>query len=86
MRNIGQYIKDNDCRISMHPDQFCLINAKDKNIINRNIEQYETKLSDQTGKCIGAHADHIDEKYFELFARETHDLQFDIMLEIKDKE
>jgi hypothetical protein len=40
----------------------------------------------QTGKRIGAHADHIDEKHFELFARETRDLQFDIMLEIKDKE
>ena len=40
----------------------------------------------QTGKRVGAHADHIDEKHFELFARETKDLQFDIMLEIKDKE
>jgi UV DNA damage repair endonuclease len=40
----------------------------------------------QTGKRVGAHADHIDENHFELFARETKDLQFDIMLEIKDKE
>jgi UV DNA damage repair endonuclease len=40
----------------------------------------------QTGKRVGAHANHIDEKHFELFARETKDLQFDIMLEIKDKE
>ncbi|CAF3432576.1 unnamed protein product [Rotaria sp. Silwood1] len=197
LRQIGQYIKDNDCRISMHPDQFCLINAKDDNIINKSIaeldyhcrlldemdldsnakiqihvggvygdkkasmdrfiEKYKTKLSDslrrrlvienddrlfsvqdclyihehtripilfdnlhhaclnngetmieamkqcfatwsndqcpmidyatqQTGKRIGAHADHIDEKHFESFIRETRDLQFDIMLEIKDKE
>jgi UV DNA damage repair endonuclease len=40
----------------------------------------------QTGKRVGAHAEHIDEAHFELFARETRDLQFDIMLEIKDKE
>jgi UV DNA damage repair endonuclease len=40
----------------------------------------------QIGKRVGAHAEHIDEKHFELFTRETRDLQFDIMLEIKDKE
>jgi hypothetical protein len=40
----------------------------------------------QTGKRVGAHAEHINEKHFELFSRETKDLQFDIMLEIKDKE
>ena len=40
----------------------------------------------QTGRRVGAHADHIDEKHFEQFARETRDLHFDIMLEIKDKE
>lgn len=212
LRQIGQYIKDNDCRISMHPDQFCLINAKDDNIIQRSIaeldyhcqfldemqldasakiqihvggvygdkqvrltkrifiihfdfqaamdrfiDQYKTRLSDalrqrlvienddrlfsvkdclyihehtripilfdnlhhaclnngepmieamkqcfatwpdgqrplidyatqQKGKRVGAHTEHIDETHFELFARETRDLHFDIMLEIKDKE
>ena len=40
----------------------------------------------QSGKRVGAHAEHIVEKHFELFARETRELQFDIMLEIKDKE
>ena len=40
----------------------------------------------QTGRRVGAHAEHIDERHFELFARETRELQFDIMLEIKDKE
>jgi UV DNA damage endonuclease len=46
---IGQYIKDNDCRISMHPDQFCLINAKDENIINRSIAEldYHCRLLDE---------------------------------------
>jgi UV DNA damage endonuclease len=49
LHNIGQYIKDNDCRISMHPDQFCLINAKDDNIINRSIAEldYHCRLLDE---------------------------------------
>lgn len=40
----------------------------------------------QTGKRVDTHAEHIDENHFELFVRETRDFQFDIMLEIKDKE
>ena len=49
LRNIGQFIKDNDCRISMHPDQFCLINAKDENIIARSIAEldYHCQLLDE---------------------------------------
>ena len=49
LRQIGQYIKDNDCRISMHPDQFCLINAKDDNIIQRSIAEldYHCQLLDE---------------------------------------
>ena len=49
LRNMGQYIKDNDCRISMHPDQFCLINAKDENIIKRSIAEldYHCQLLDE---------------------------------------
>jgi UV DNA damage endonuclease len=49
LRGIGQYIKDNDCRISMHPDQFCLINAKDENIINRSVAEldYHCRLLDE---------------------------------------
>jgi UV DNA damage repair endonuclease len=49
LRKIGQYIKENDCRISMHPDQFCLINAKDENIINRSVAEltYHCQLLDE---------------------------------------
>jgi UV DNA damage endonuclease len=49
LRHIGQFIKDNDCRISMHPDQFCLINAKDENIIKRSIAEldYHCQLLDE---------------------------------------
>ncbi|CAM4766443.1 unnamed protein product [Rotaria magnacalcarata] len=40
----------------------------------------------QTEKRLGAHTKHIDEKHFELITRETRDLKFDIMLEIKVNE
>lgn len=48
LRSIGQFIKDNDFRISMHPDQFCLINAKDEKIIDRSIAEldYHCRLLD----------------------------------------
>jgi UV DNA damage endonuclease len=38
------------------------------------------------GKKRGAHAKHIDIRLFKKFLRETRGLDFDIMLEIKDKE
>ena len=34
---IGELIRANDIRISMHPDQFVLINAKDPDIVKRSI-------------------------------------------------
>jgi UV DNA damage endonuclease len=47
-RKIGDYIKKNKIRISMHPDQFVLINAKDKGIIKRSIAEldYHCKVLD----------------------------------------
>jgi UV DNA damage endonuclease len=49
LHRMGEFIKENDCRISMHPDQFCLINAKDENIINRSIAEldYHCRLLDE---------------------------------------
>lgn len=38
-RNIGEYIKKNNFRISMHPDQFTLINAKNKKIVDKSIRE-----------------------------------------------
>lgn len=38
---IGKYIKSNKMRISMHPDQFVIINAKDKNIVKKSIKELE---------------------------------------------
>lgn len=47
------------------------------------IVDYSTQ--DRT-KRRGAHAHSIDIKHFKMFIRETEDLDFDIMLEIKDKQ
>nr|WP_319376760.1 UV DNA damage repair endonuclease UvsE [uncultured Methanoregula sp.] len=42
--------------------------------------------SQQAGKRAGAHAEHIDEQNFVAFLFETGAADFDLMLEIKDKE
>ncbi|MFA4877531.1 MAG: UV DNA damage repair endonuclease UvsE [Methanoregula sp.] len=42
--------------------------------------------SQQPGKRAGAHAEHIDESDFLHFLKETGSSDFDLMLEIKDKE
>lgn len=46
--SIGKFIKLHDIRISMHPDQFVLINAKDKKIVERSISElsYHCQLLD----------------------------------------
>lgn len=45
---IGQLIKDHNIRISMHPDQFVIINAKSPDIVNNSIREleYHTDLLD----------------------------------------
>ena len=45
---IGEYIKKHQFRISMHPDQFTLLNAKDKKIIDKSIHEidYHCKVLD----------------------------------------
>jgi UV DNA damage endonuclease len=45
---IGQLIKHNNIRISMHPDQFVIINAKSQDIVNKSIREleYHTDLLD----------------------------------------
>jgi len=47
-RKIGSFIKKNNIRISMHPDQFVIINAKNKDIVNRSIQEliYHTDVLD----------------------------------------
>ncbi len=48
---IGQLIKKHDIRISMHPDQFVLINAKNQDIVTNSIKEleYHTVLLDLMG-------------------------------------
>lgn len=48
---IGQLIKKHNIRISMHPDQFVLINAKNQDIIANSVKEFEyhTELLDAMG-------------------------------------
>jgi len=48
---IGQLIKKHNIRISMHPDQFVLINAKNQDIVTTSIKEleYHTDLLDLMG-------------------------------------
>jgi UV DNA damage endonuclease len=50
-KKIGTYINENDMRISMHPDQFIILNAKDMKIVNRSIKEleYHAELLDLLG-------------------------------------
>ncbi len=41
LRGIGEYIKKNKIRISMHPDQFVVINSRDKKIVEKSIKEIE---------------------------------------------
>ncbi|HOW36747.1 MAG TPA: UV DNA damage repair endonuclease UvsE [Candidatus Pacearchaeota archaeon] len=39
LQEIGDFIKENNFRISMHPDQFVLINSPNKEIVKRSIDE-----------------------------------------------
>ena len=41
LRKIGRFIKEHNIRISMHPDQFVIINALKKDVVERSIKELE---------------------------------------------
>jgi len=45
---IGQLIQQNDIRISMHPDQFIVLNSPDKNVVQKSIKEllYHVQILD----------------------------------------
>lgn len=50
-RKIGKFIRQHGFRISMHPDQFVLLNAPDPGVFHRSIAdlEYQTKVLDLMG-------------------------------------
>ena len=50
-RRIGEYIRQHGFRISMHPDQFVLLNATDKGVFQRSVADlvYQTQVLDLMG-------------------------------------
>ncbi len=48
---LGQYCRDHSFRISMHPDQFVLLNSPDENVLARSIWdlEYQTSILDLMG-------------------------------------
>ena len=50
-REIGQFINKNKMRISMHPDQFVLLNSTDSGVHKRSVAelQYHTDVLDRMG-------------------------------------
>src|SRR4030042_3905209 len=50
-REIGNFIKKNQMRVSMHPDQFILINSPDKEIFQRSVKEllYHADVLDLLG-------------------------------------
>jgi UV DNA damage endonuclease len=51
LKEIGKFVKNHHMRVSMHPDQFVIINAKDSRIVKKSIREleYHTEVLDLMG-------------------------------------
>ena len=50
-KQIGEYVKKNNMRITMHPDQFVILNSKNKSIVKKSIKEikYHAEVLDLMG-------------------------------------
>jgi UV DNA damage endonuclease len=55
-QKLGKYCRENGFRISMHPDQFVLLNAPDEGVLSRSIDElvYQVKILDLMGMDLTA--------------------------------
>jgi len=51
LREIGRFIHENNMRISMHPDQFIVLNSKRKEVVQRSVQElvYHSSFLDSLG-------------------------------------
>lgn len=98
LREIGKYIKDNNFRISMHPSQFVLINAKDPLIITKSIKDLEwhcllldtmeldksAKIQIHVGGAYGDKSSAID-RFIKNYALLPDRIKFRLVIENDDK-
>lgn len=94
---IGEYVNNNDIRIDMHPDEFCVLNSTNPKVVENSIEilKYHKKLIDAFGFNSSGLILHVGSSQFgkeksltrfkNNFYKLNYDLQKLIIIENDDK-